>query len=135
MRVRCKINVVDEVLDFRTRERLAKCVHRDGLDEDLVVGNIYFVFALARWIDGGFRVYLHTIEESHHPYPYPLEMFEVIDSSMPQNWCVNFEQQQGGLELKQISFAEWTADCRFYEKLVDGDEEAINSYNLQRLNV
>ena len=135
MKVQCRINNLNEIPDKETRNRLSECIHRQGPDEDLIVGEIYNVFALARWSDGGLRVYLHTIAESDHPNPYPLEMFEIVDATLPPNWLVNFEQQQGGLAVKLISFVEWHGDGQFYEKLVDGDEQAIAAYKLQRLNV
>lgn len=131
MRVRCITNVVDKLPDAAVRDRLNLSIHREGPDEDLVVGQVYHVVAIARWRDNGLRVYLHTINESHHPYPYPLEMFEVVDPSLPTGWCVNFEQQQDGLIIQRISFPEWASDDQFFERLVDGDETAITIYQRQ----
>lgn len=132
MRVQCIANDVDKLSDVAVRKRLAESIHLDGGDSDLVVGNTYAVFAIAQWRDGGIRVYLHTVEESEYPYPYPLEMFSVIDPALPTNWCVSFEQRSFGVAIKRISFPEWANDDHFYEMLLDGDEEAIAIYKHQR---
>ncbi|MBX3743444.1 MAG: hypothetical protein KF712_20835 [Akkermansiaceae bacterium] len=135
MKVRCRFNQIGDIPEIDVKNRLAESIHRNGSDDDLVEGTTYAVFALARWNDGGLRVYLHTIKESEHPYPYPLEMFEVVDPNIPENWKFVFEQRPTGLEIKLMSFPEWIEDIRFYEKLVEGDECAIASYNLQRFSV
>ena len=128
MRVKCIANDVDKLNAVEVRKRLAESIHLDGADRSLVVGNTYTVFAVAQWSDGGIRVYLHTIEESDHPRPYPLEMFDMVDPALPANWCVSFEQQPFGVAIKRISFPEWANDDHFYERLVDGDEAAIAIY-------
>ena len=132
MRVKCIANDVGRLDDVVVRKRLALSIHLDGADEDLVIGSTYFVFALARWNDGGIWIYLNTVDESEHPYPYPLEMFDVIDSALSANWCVNFEQLSSGKALKRISFPEWANDDCFYEKLVDGDKTAMAIYELEK---
>lgn len=133
MRVRCIANDVDKLGNTIVRKRLAESIHREGKDEDLVVDSTYVVLAVERWGDGGIRVYLHTVEESDHPYPYPIEMFEVIDSAVPAGWCVTFEQQSFGMSMKRISFPEWANDDSFYERLVDGDEAAIVIYKHRKM--
>lgn len=132
MRVQCRFNQVSDIPEIEIRNRLAESIHRDGPDDDLIERKIYTVFALSRWNDGGLRVYLHTIEESDHPYPYPLEMFEIVDSTIPANWRVSFEQRPGGIEIKLMSFLDWVEDVRFYEKLVESDEHALAAYKFQR---
>jgi len=135
MKVQCSFNQVSNIPEIEVKNRLAESIHRNGPDDDLIEGRAYTVLALARWSDGGIRVYLHTIEESDHPYPYPLEMFEVIDPTIPANWRIGFEQRPGGIEIKLMSFPDWVEDARFYEKLVEGDERAIASYKLQRFSM
>lgn len=134
MLVQCITNDIDKLSSESVRKRLAESTHLDGGDADLVISNTYPVYAIENWSDGGLRVYLHTVIESDHPYPYPLEMFSVIDSLFPAHWCVSFEQRPSGMVVKQISFPEWVNDDHFYEKLVDGDEEAIAIYKLRRDN-
>lgn len=128
MRVKCFVNDISKLNDATLKRRLAESIHREGADEDLVIGSNYVVLGIDRWSDGGLRVYLHTVEESDYPYPYPIEMFEVVDSTVPTGWCVTFEQQPLGVGIKRIGFPEWVNDDSFYERLVDGDEAAIAIY-------
>jgi hypothetical protein len=132
MRVRCIANVVGKLSDSAVRNRLVESIHLEGPDRDLVIGEIYAVVAITRWKDGGIHVYLHTIEVSEHPYPYPLEMFEVVDSSVPVGWCVGFKPGPDGLFIDCIGFAEWVDDSGFFERLVDGEQDAVSAYARQR---
>ena len=132
MLVKCITNDVDQLSAAMIKSRLKESIHRDGADNDLIVGNTYIVSAMDSWGDGGIRVYLHTVPESDHPYPYPIEMFEVIDSAVGSNWCVAFEQQSLGTCIKRISFPEWANDDSFYERLVEGDESAIAIYKYRK---
>jgi hypothetical protein len=116
------------------RERLAKSIHLDGEDRDLVVGKSYSVAAIEWWNGGELRVFLHTVEKCDYPYPYPLEMFEVIDSSLPASWCLVFESRPFGMAIKRMSFSEWAEDDNFYELLIDGDEKAIGIYKHHKVD-
>lgn len=128
MRVRCKANAVADIPDAGVRERLSASIHLDGANNDLVVGMDYEVMAVERWNDGGIRVYLHTVQQAGYPYPYPLEMFEVLEPSLADAWCLGFERIHDGVSIKRISFAEWANDDQFYERLTDGDAEAVDIY-------
>lgn len=134
MRVRCIANDVGQLSGAMLKSRLMESIHRDGADDDLAIGSIYDVLALDKWGDGGIRIYLHTVKESDYPYPYPIEMFEVIDATVPTAWCLTFEQQPFGVCLKRISFPEWANDDSFYEKLVGGDETAIAIYKHRKMD-
>lgn len=132
MFVRCVTNIVDKLPDPAVKARLHQSIHREGPDEDLTVGQVYPVLAIARWQDGGVRIYLHTVASNDHPYPYPIEMFEVVDSSLPTGWCVHFGRCQDGMTVERIGFPEWAKDDQFFEKLVDGDDATIAIYRQQR---
>ncbi|NLG02111.1 MAG: hypothetical protein GX565_18450 [Lentisphaerae bacterium] len=132
MLVRCITNIVDKLPASAVKARLRQSIHREGPDEDLIVGQTYPVLAIARWQDGGIRVYLHTVADNDHPYPYPVEMFEVVDASLPPEWTLGFGQYPDGTTIERIGFPEWVKDDRFYEKLVDGDDATIAVYRHQR---
>ncbi|MBQ1784247.1 MAG: hypothetical protein II007_15840 [Gammaproteobacteria bacterium] len=136
MYVRCIANDVAKLDNELVKMRLADSIRREGQDEDLLLGATYKVVAIERWGDGGIRVYLHTVEENDYPYPYPIEMFDVIEPTIPMGWCVSLEQYDCGMYIKRIGFPEWANDGSFYERLVDGDEEAVAVYkNYQHRNV
>lgn len=128
MLVRCTANSLDTLPDCRVRERLRQSIHLEGPDPLLVIGEVYQVVAIASWQDDGIRLYLHTVAESDHPYPYPIEMFEVVDPSLPVGWCIGFGRSEDGVCIEWIGFQEWAADPHFFEKLVDGDEAALRIY-------
>jgi len=132
MRVKCIVNALEQLADTGVKARLANSIHLDGPDENLVIGNTYEVLALDRADDGGLRVYLHSVERGDHPYPYPLEMFNIEDSTFPENWVIGFAQNQYGSTMKRISFPEWASDDRFFEKLVDGDQITLGQYRKQK---
>ncbi|REJ69818.1 MAG: hypothetical protein DWQ31_03290 [Planctomycetota bacterium] len=73
-------------------------------------------------------VFIHTDIHGNCPYPYPLEFFEVVDSSIPASWEVSFVDRGDGCEFNRISFAEWAADDDFYERLVDEDVKCAETY-------
>lgn len=135
MHVRCITNAVDDLPCAAVRERLHSCMRLDGSIGELLVGQVYPVYAIGLWNDGGLRVYLHTISESDFPYPYPIEMFEITDSTFPAGWCVNFSRNESGAGICRISFPEWASDPQFFERLVDGDHSAIEIYRQYRNTV
>jgi hypothetical protein len=132
MRVKCIANSVSTLDSPALRDRLNRSIHLDGPLSDLDLGKIYNVIALQE-SDGGVWLMLHTVEESDHPYPYPVEMFEVLDPALPADWCVNFAWHENGLFVKRISFPEWANDAQFYERLLNGDGPTISIYQKLRL--
>lgn len=127
MRVKCLTNDINLLNNPLVHNRLHKSVHIDGELTDLSPGEIYNVLAIEER-DKGVWVFLHTVEESDYPYPYPIELFEVVDNCMNANWCIKFEQLSNKSFVKIISFSEWTNDPLFYEKLVNGDTKSIDIY-------
>jgi hypothetical protein len=128
MRVKCITNDIDKLNNEAVRKRLSYSIHLEGGDSNLIVNEIYTVFALTWWRDGGVRVYLNTYEKGSYPFPYPLELFEVIDPSLPANWCVSFKKQPIGEVINCISFPEWANNDDFYQDLTEGDASLIAIY-------
>lgn len=128
MKVFCISNCLDQILDERVRRRLSGSIHREFPNDDLVIGQSYAVVALSRWEDGGFRVYLHTVKDNDFPYPYPLEMFKVIEPTIPARWIASFTSESGNIVMDTLGFPEWVGNKRFYEKLIEGDLPSIEIY-------
>jgi len=131
MRVLCIANSVIDLNDEIVRIRLNRSIHRDTADMDLDIGKYYDVVAIEER-DGGIWLFLHTVKSSDYPYPYPAEMFEFLDTSIPSDWGIKFEKREGGVIIKRISFPKWASDDYFYEKLVDGDKEVVTAYQSRR---
>jgi hypothetical protein len=131
IRARCVANAVHRVADAKARERLERAIHVEGALAELTVGETYDVVALEER-SGGVWLFIHTVLSSECPYPYPAEMFDIVDASLPAGWWITFETQTSGLVIKRISFRQWAQDGGFYEKLVDRDTQALEVYNRQR---
>jgi hypothetical protein len=132
MKVRCIRNGIRDIADQVLMSRLKKSINRDDEDPDLTIGQEYFVQAVAQWMDGGIRVYLDSVVNSGFPRPYPVEFFEIVDPGVPLGWCVGFRSVPQGMSIQCISFREWALDENFYERLVDGDDQAEEIYLIAR---
>lgn len=107
--------------------------HRDwhGYDE-LEVGVEYLVWAVEPQAEGGVWLYLHAVDGHDWPTPYPGRLFEIVDATIPAGWEIDLAHDDGDVKVRRVSFGEWAHDDGFYERLVDGDANALRSYNLQR---
>lgn len=128
MRVTCIRNSLALINEDAVRTRLQESIHREGPNRDLEVGQTYVVQAIEIWRDGGWWFYLHTVPTSDWPYPYPAEFFQIDDGTIPTNWHLYPQFVDGQFVVKRITFSDWANDDTFYEKLVDGDSEAISAY-------
>lgn len=127
MRVVCTQNTLAAIAESEVRERLRRLIHMNGPITDLEIGREYAVQAVEEmW--GGLWFYLHTVSVNDYPYPYPAEMFELRDNTVPAGWVVSMKVQRGSVGLKRITFPAWATDDVFYERLVDGDVETVSVY-------
>ena len=131
MRVKCVINQLAAISAADVRSRLGRSIHIEGPISGLSVGQEYLVQALEHR-DDGIWLYLHTFEDSSFPHPYPAEMFEWQDRSIPDGWCLGVKRPKGNVVCNWISFPEWASDDRFYEKLVGGDSKTTSIYASRR---
>lgn len=132
MKVVCVMNNVEELPNRAARSRILDSVRIEGEIQDLEIGKCYPVMALERRVDGGVWIYLHTIEEHYFPSPYPVELFNFLDWSIPGGWLLSMDEQEYGASIKRMSFPEWSHNDRFYEFLVDGDQSSLKVYELWR---
>ena len=127
MRALCIHNSLATIAEAQVRERLRRSIHIDGPITDLVVGREYAIQAIEER-DDGLSLYLHTVPMNDYPYPYPVEMFQLRENSVPAGWGVYLRTHQGRVVCKRISFSLWATDDRFYERLVEGDAETTSIY-------
>ena len=129
MRVRCVKNSIASIEGTSARERIQRSINLDGPINDLTVRRDYGVQALEER-DGGLWFYLHTVPVSDYPYPYPAELFELLDNSIPEGWGIGFQDQpeRGAVAWKRISFSAWANSDHFYERLVEGEAIAVALY-------
>lgn len=127
MRAKCIINRLASITDKIARDRIGDSIRIEGPLTDLSVGQEYPVQALEERY-GGLWVYIHTVEINNYPYPYPAEFFEFTDTKLPSDWHISFEMRQGNLVWNRIAGAFWVEDDAFFDRLVEGDLEAISLY-------
>lgn len=120
--------VIDNLTSEEAKRRIAKSGNFSDLSSYLIAGKEYKVFALSSWSDRGMRAYIHSLEECSFPSPYPLELFEIVDSFIPQDWVANTISDSTNDKHIVFSFNEWAIDGTFYERLVGGDLECTAIY-------
>jgi hypothetical protein len=120
-------NIAD-LASEEAQQRIAKSGDFSDLSSNLIAGKEYSIFALSRWSDGGMRVYIHSLEECSFPSPFPLELFEIVDSVICENWVTSRMSDSTTGKDFVFSFKEWALDETFYERLLDGDPECTAVY-------
>lgn len=123
MRVKCKFNDLAEI-ESLVAARLNPYVYGPGPDCGLEIGSEYFVCAI-EFMWGGIWIYIE-VSSRDYPFPYPIEFFEIVDSSIPVDWsaCAPYRNQH----LAIVSFQEWISDPNFYEKLLDDSPTEVAVY-------
>lgn len=130
----CIINDLNQLNVGETKRRIRHSISIDGEIQELILGRYYTVWAIDCMEDGGLWVYIHSVSSHHFPTPYPAEFFE-LDASLPQGWSLAFATKEEGVAIRRISFPEWAHDDRFYERLVDADGSAVETYERWRSKV
>lgn len=63
------------------------------------------------------------------PIWYPSPLFEVADGRLSAQWIFNyFLDPPRGVDYAVIAFSEWANDLSFYDRLTDGEEEAVLTF-------
>jgi len=131
MKVKCLINNVHAISSNNSRTRLEQFIHLPDGDSDLEIGKTYNVQAI-EFRNDNLWLYVHTVESNEYPFPYPVEFFQVEDSSLPTAWVASFVGGNGNTVLKRLTFAEWANNDLFFERLVDGDPASVATYSKLR---
>lgn len=132
MLVKCELNDLRSLREDSVRSRLEESIHLDSLQEYFTVGQTFKVQAI-EYMRNGVWIYIHTSEDFTYPHPFPAEFFSIEDNSVPGNWCIKWIQEEGAIKIKRLSFREWVEDDTFYERLIDGNPQAVEVY-LNQLN-
>lgn len=129
MKVKCTNNHLAKITNADVFERLSSSIHLPDPDSNLELGAEYSVQAIElMW--GGIWIYLETCG-SDYPYPYPIEFFEIVDSSILVDWSVRAPYRNQNLAI--VGFQEWISDPNFYEKLLDDSPVEVAIYELRKL--
>lgn len=95
---------------------------------NLTVGAIYVVYAL-EVKSGRLRYYISddVYHATRYPGPYDAYFLEAVDRRVSRFWEVAFRDSN-----LIVSFSQWAQDQHFYEKLVEGDEDARRIFEAQK---
>jgi hypothetical protein len=131
MIVRCRSNT-GETVPATSRDSAL------GINADtvfpLTIGRSYEVFAMTVFL--GIAWY-HVLNDDGHDWPTwaPAPLFDVADGTLPRSWRVGYVRLEGEDEYPILSFPEWATDHEFYERLVDGDADAVCIFNERRQEI
>lgn len=131
MIVRCLSNTC-ETLPATSRDSAL------GINADtefpITIGRSYEVFAMTVLL--GIAWY-YVLDEHGHDWPTwtPAPLFDVVDGTLPRSWRVGYFRFEGEDQYPILSFPEWATDHRFYERLVDGDADAVRIFNERRKEI
>lgn len=81
----------------------------------------------------------YLLDDDDQPWPTysPSALFEITDGELPHSWRIGYFRHSVDIERQYpiISFPEWAEDRTFYERLVDGDSEAITVFERRKSEV
>lgn len=131
MKVVCKTNNLHDILDPYTSARLKHYISRSDGEIDLEIAREYTVYGVEFW-DNCPWFYLCTEEDDEYPKPFAAEFFEVIDEHISQYWKLSSVPSEEGENSTSLVFDEWSKDPSFYERLIDGDPNAVLLFSKYR---
>lgn len=79
----------------------------------------------------------YILDDDELPWPVwaPAPLFDVIDGTLPNSWQFGYFRFSLEQQFPLLSFPEWAADHFFYERLVDGEEDAVRVFACRRQEV
>lgn len=132
MRVRCVANSGADLPDVCIDASLG--ISREK-EFPLTIGSSYAVYAITTF-KGSVWYYVFDDNELAYPVWRLAPLFEVGDPSLPDTWVYGYirkDPKEVGFPL--ISFPEWALDHSFYERLVDGDEQAVTTFAMRKVEI
>lgn len=127
MKVLCKFNSLSEISEQHIIKRLKRYILNSDGSVDLEIGREYTVYGIVFW-DNCPWFYLCAEEDDEYPKPFSAEFFHVLDDSLSPCWRLSSFQQENYEATTSLVFKEWAKDPSFYERLVDGDSDAVTLF-------
>jgi hypothetical protein len=123
MRIRCLYNDIQAIPDAELRASAARRIHLQGEIDGLIPGKEYVVQAISRR-GSETLYYIELWDNDTYPSPWPAAFFDISHGSIPTTWV---SAQQNDTTI--TTFPYWALDPMFFERLIDGDGEAIYMSN------
>lgn len=131
MKIICKINNLNDISDPHTLERLKRYISKPDGEIDLDIGRAYNVYGVVFW-DNCPWFYICPDNSDEYPKPFAADFFDTVDSRLPQNWMLCSFSNGQSEATTLLTFEEWAKDLSFYERLIDGEPEAIDIFTRYR---
>lgn len=129
--------VSDDIRSVDPKSGLEQEVRRwfgtDTYRMNLTVGRLYVVYAVA--VEQGWLRYFIADDmyaRTQYPFSFFATFFKVIDRRLSRCWTLR--SGNGAAECSDfiITFDEWADDPSFYERLVDGEDEARGTFRRRK---
>jgi uncharacterized protein YbaR (Trm112 family) len=94
----------------------------------VTVSKEYTVYCI--YISMGYIEYT-ICDNEHDPYyshGYPAFLFDVVDPRLSKWWVYSFFKESYDSSFVYITYPEWAQDPYYYNRLIDGDEEAMKAF-------
>lgn len=75
----------------------------------------------------GVHIYITDDDFVDGPRQYPLHLFEITDGKVPSSWSLARDVKDGE-QQQMLAPAKWLAEPWFFERLVDGEPEAVRLF-------
>lgn len=100
----------------------------------LTVGRSYAVHAITVLLG---IMWYYVMDDDGHAWPnhMPATHFDLVDGSLPGSWELGYHRFSLNNQYPVVSFPEWAADHRFYERLVDGESAAVEVFASRRSEI
>ncbi|MCU1748386.1 hypothetical protein [Pseudomonas sp. 6D_7.1_Bac1] len=127
MKVVCKIDNLHSVEDSSVFARLKRYISDSNGVLDLQVGREYVVYGVEFW-DNCPWFYLCTEDDDEYPKPFAADFFETTDKRISKCWTLVTSPCEGDENSTRLVFEEWARDSAFYERLIDGEGDAVTLF-------
>lgn len=124
MKVLCVINNIYQLKEISTVERLKKYIHLSDGQLNLEKNKEYNVYGVF-FRDNSPWYYINIDDETLEPTLYPAEVFNITNKNLSSYWQLSSIIYPDGIKVTSLVFDEWAKDSLFYERLIDGDPEAL----------
>lgn len=109
-----------------------------GINSDtefpVTIGRSYSVFAMTVFLG---VAWYYVLDDDGHDWPtwIPASLFDLVDGTLPGSWLVGYFRFGVENQYPILSFPEWAHDHGFYERLVDGEPEAVRVFKERRQEI
>ena len=131
VKVVCTGNNLKSFSDGNILSRLKQYIFKPDGDVNLGVGREYTVYGVL-FRDNMPWYYLCDEDYDEYPTPFASDFFEVVDDQLSKYWKLSFIDLGEGQASTVLAFDEWASDRSFYERLIDGDDEAVSIFGKYR---